>query len=60
MVLLPKEKKKELQVQIQGEKIQTIKESPGTIMKQIKFFELIVNIQWNSKKKKKQTLDLDI
>ena len=30
----------------------TIKEIPGPIMKQTKFFELIVNIQWNAKKKK--------
>lgn len=42
-------------------KITTVEESPGPIVKQIKIFELIVNIQWNAKKKKKgQTLDLDI
>lgn len=39
----------------------TVEESPGPIMKQIKIFELIVNIQWNATKKKKgQALDLDI
>lgn len=56
----PKRKKKRIASTNPRGKNTTIKESPGTIMKQIKFFELIVNIQWNSKKKKKQTLDLDI
>lgn len=55
----PKRKKRIASTNPRG-KITTIKESPGTIMKQIKFFELIVNIQWNAKKKNKQTLDLDI